>query len=201
MCNAAIVPPLLSEDTVGAAHPTQTLEMPSQSHLGQVFPPGEAPPGRAPPSAPSVRRRRHRTTFTAAQLEKLEEAFGRNQYPDIWAREALAQGTGLSEARIQVWFQNRRAKQKKRKCSLPPDLDLFSSSALAGFLSEPRVTQPHFCPDLEPINPPFPAAYSPALYPEGNLFQPPVCAPAPDTCEAWLSCLHPLALESPRSWN
>ncbi|KAK0051178.1 homeobox protein unc-4 [Biomphalaria pfeifferi] len=61
------------------------------------------------------KRRRTRTNFSNHQMATLEAVFQGCHYPDLSARESLSESLRLSEARIQVWFQNRRAKYRKQE--------------------------------------------------------------------------------------
>eukprot|EP00795_Rhopilema_esculentum_P015431 gene15431-6673_t len=63
----------------------------------------------------NCKRRGPRTTIKAKQLETLKQAFAATPKPSRHMREKLAQETGLNMRVIQVWFQNRRSKERRMK--------------------------------------------------------------------------------------
>eukprot|EP00118_Oscarella_pearsei_P025471 m.308235 g.308235 ORF g.308235 m.308235 type:complete len:218 (+) comp43619_c0_seq1:85-738(+) len=64
--------------------------------------------------------RRTRVMFTRLQLKHLEHIYTVQQYPKMGTRKRIGESMGISERRIQVWFQNRRAKAKREGTLLTP---------------------------------------------------------------------------------
>ncbi|CAJ0573020.1 unnamed protein product, partial [Mesorhabditis spiculigera] len=91
------------------AWPSAYPFFPSQLLSGGFFPPF------LPTFLGGKRKRRHRTIFSEEQLQILERTFTQTHYPDVAMREKLAVECELKEERVEVWFKNRRAKERKQK--------------------------------------------------------------------------------------
>ena len=94
------------------------------------------------------KRRGPRTTIKAKQLEVLKNVFNQSPKPTRLMREQLAKETGLPMRVIQVWFQNKRSKEKRlhqmrfmaRAPFLPPNA---RRPGMRGF--PPGMVDPRFC--------------------------------------------------------
>ena len=112
------------------------------------------------------KRRGPRTTIKAKQLEILKTCFDQNPKPTRQVREQLAKETGLPMRVIQVWFQNKRSKQKRINQmhfitgrGFPPHMGMPFPPHPYGppghFYGPPPPGHPDFRGDFGPPGPPY----------------------------------------------
>jgi len=109
--------------------------------------------------------KRFRTAFSVEQLKALEYSFRLCHYPDVYTRELLARYTNIDENRIQVsakilhsytsylvactlqiWFQNRRAKYRKReRRSMHPSISRQVANGIAYSTEYVLQRQLYYC--------------------------------------------------------
>ncbi|EAU91473.2 hypothetical protein CC1G_01962 [Coprinopsis cinerea okayama7 len=79
---------------------------------------------------------KHRKRTTSAQLKVLETVFKRDTKPNATLRNELAQQLDMTARGVQVWFQNRRAKEKTKTAKLA------AAAAAAGKDASPTDAPP-----------------------------------------------------------
>jgi hypothetical protein len=113
------------------------------------------------------KKKRQRTS--PDQLAILEQIFQTDKMPNQQTRVQLADQLGMSSRRVQIWFQNKRAKVKRSvskhdaDCSSPNSLNVSSSSASPSSPHSPES------PILSPSSPTEAVSQSPFQFDATNI--------------------------------
>ncbi|KAL5008639.1 hypothetical protein ScPMuIL_014220 [Solemya velum] len=91
--------------TEGDKVPSPTTTISSSTSSPESIPVSSSKPGD---------KKNTRTKYTPQQINTLEKVFMENPYPDTDEVERLAGEFGVPEGKIRIWFQNKRARWRRR---------------------------------------------------------------------------------------
>ncbi|KAI3381922.1 hypothetical protein SNEBB_010697 [Seison nebaliae] len=104
----------------------------------------------------------NRTKFSDKQKKELIEAYKQNSYPDPQETKELSDKLEVTESTIKIWFQNRRAREKKKMNSkkVPTFLEILRNVPMGVELQIPPPL-----PDYSTnYSYPFPSSVNPPSY-------------------------------------
>ncbi|KAJ7397556.1 Homeobox protein CDX-1 [Pitangus sulphuratus] len=114
--------------------------------------------GQATATGKTRTREKYRVVYTDHQRLELEKEFHYNRYITIRRKSELAANLRLSERQVKIWFQNRRAKERKlMKKKMTP----FEGSSLGSLQSDSGSVSPMAGPDPQ-AHPEVPSSLFPA---------------------------------------
>ncbi|OWF51244.1 intestine-specific homeobox-like [Mizuhopecten yessoensis] len=134
----------IGSDSLGTSRSTDTscketdISMSTQSSLSEQSPCSGSLTTSSPeqcvsvtPESAQTSKTKKRTNYSPSQVQALEKVFLENPYPDSELMEEMSRDLGIAESKIKVWFQNKRARWRKRvqddKRMMPYDHRAFPS--------------------------------------------------------------------------
>ncbi|WAR26680.1 ISX-like protein [Mya arenaria] len=103
-----------SMSTVGSASPQSSASSSSPSGSSRSSPGSGAEAPTSPETTEDKNKKKVRTCYTNEQVQGLMKIFHDNPYPDSEYMERIAKEMGVGENKIKIWFQNKRARWRRR---------------------------------------------------------------------------------------
>ncbi|XP_071123892.1 homeobox protein vent1-like [Mytilus edulis] len=94
-------------------------------------------------STDSKKQKKNRTTYTPSQVQMLERSFYENPYPDSVKIETMAIDLKVAEPNVKIWFQNKRARCRKRAQEKPQQHALPHMSPIIPQMGPYGMLPPH----------------------------------------------------------